>query len=73
MSLPDLIRREAAAQVGRLGVARHALVSAVDPANHACKVEIQPEGWKAAGSQIQDLPLALFGSQAPAKSARRSW
>ena len=44
MSLADLVRREAAVQVGRIGVARHAIVSAVDPVNHACKVTVQPEG-----------------------------
>ena len=45
----ELMQTEAEAAAAGIGKARHALVSAVDPVNHAVKVIVQPEstesGW----------------------------
>ena len=47
--LRDRLRLLASAQAARVGTARYAVVSAVDPTNHAVKVNIMPEdvesGW----------------------------
>ena len=57
--LDQLMQRHAQAAAAGVGKARHALVSAVDPVNHAVKVTLQPEGTES--GWMPDPGLAASG------------
>lgn len=63
----ETLRQHASAQSARLGTARYAIVSAVDPVTHTVKVTIQPEGVESGWIQDAGLAAGTLRISAPAE------